>query len=172
MHRTAGFLFAYHVGVVSALRRWGLLHASTPLAGVSAGSLVAALVKCDVPTTDIERMYFECVEDLRSNGTAGRMRGEGASWCPSHVLSVAIVMLTPPPPPLPRSLLRAEVLRAAMERHLPVDAHERCSGSLHVGVSHLFPLPTHTQVRRLPRNTTARPHQPRQHRPRACSGAN
>ncbi|KAJ9514702.1 hypothetical protein QJQ45_028417 [Haematococcus lacustris] len=111
------FLFSYHIAVVKVLRRRGLISAGTPLAGVSAGSLVAALVKCDVPTEDIQAMFFECVDDLRQQGTAGRIRG---------------------------------VLQAAMERHLPDNAHQLCSGGLFVGISELLPYPRHVQVSQFP----------------------
>ncbi|KAL6753167.1 hypothetical protein V8C86DRAFT_3103407 [Haematococcus lacustris] len=67
--------------------------------------------------TDIQAMFFECVDDLRQQGTAGRIRG---------------------------------VLQAAMERHLPDNAHQLCSGGLFVGISELLPYPRHVQVSQFP----------------------
>merc|ERR1719506_1415662 len=44
-----GLLFPYYIGVGYELKRLGMITPTTPLAGSSAGAIVATVLACDVP---------------------------------------------------------------------------------------------------------------------------
>lgn len=69
-----GLLFPYYVGIASGLMERGLLGESTPVAGASAGSLIAALCKSGVPESVLVDATLELAANCRENGTALRLR--------------------------------------------------------------------------------------------------
>ena len=68
-----GLFMAFHIGAANVLRRSGMLTESTPLAGCSAGSIVAVAIRCGIPHEDIVRFFFDAVRDLRTHGTDTRL---------------------------------------------------------------------------------------------------
>ncbi|KAF6259348.1 hypothetical protein COO60DRAFT_1016014 [Scenedesmus sp. NREL 46B-D3] len=70
----AGFLLPYHLGVYQALAVMGLVDASTPMAGSSAGSLVVASIKAGLSLQQQMDSFLEAAADCRQGGVAGRLR--------------------------------------------------------------------------------------------------
>ena len=68
-----GMLFPYYCGVASSLADGGLLTTATPLAGASAGSLIAACIKSGMPFDEIIEHCLRLMHDCRVNGTRGRL---------------------------------------------------------------------------------------------------
>jgi len=60
--------------VVGVLSERGVLRDSTPLAGASAGALIAAAVAAKLPEDVILSAMYDLCADLRLNGTRGRLR--------------------------------------------------------------------------------------------------
>lgn len=70
-----GLLYAYYVGVIVALRdELGLLNANTPVAGASAGALIAATSKSGLSEADLVEATLMLARDCRQNGTRFRLR--------------------------------------------------------------------------------------------------
>lgn len=69
----AGMIFPYHVGAWEVLSELGLLHRDTPVAGASAGALVAALHACGLTPEDGRRILMGVLADCRENGVVGRV---------------------------------------------------------------------------------------------------
>lgn len=69
----AGMIFPYHVGAWEVLDGLGLLTPETPVAGASAGALVAALHACGMSPVDGERILMGVLADCRENGVVGRV---------------------------------------------------------------------------------------------------
>lgn len=69
----AGMIFPYHVGAWEVLCEMGLLHRDTPVAGASAGALVAALHACGLTPADGRRILMGVLADCRENGVVGRV---------------------------------------------------------------------------------------------------
>lgn len=61
-----GLLFPYYIGVGYELRALGLITPSTPLAGASAGSIIAAALACDVPEETVLSALSALLSDVRS----------------------------------------------------------------------------------------------------------
>ena len=70
-----GLLFPYYCGVVQQLAASGVLTDSTPVAGASAGSLIAAAVAAGLSMSDMIESLRHLSRDLREHGTRGRLRG-------------------------------------------------------------------------------------------------
>jgi hypothetical protein len=71
-----GLLFPYFVGVASALKDLGVLvPGSTPLAGSSAGAIIAACVSSGMSTDRTMECCLALVQRLREGGTFQKMRG-------------------------------------------------------------------------------------------------
>lgn len=66
-------IFPYHVGAWEVLSELGLLTRDTPVAGASAGALVAAMHACDMSPADGRRVLMEVLADCRENGVMGRV---------------------------------------------------------------------------------------------------
>eukprot|EP00882_Tetradesmus_deserticola_P023259 GHRQ01025307.1.p1 GENE.GHRQ01025307.1~~GHRQ01025307.1.p1 ORF type:complete len:185 (+),score=68.33 GHRQ01025307.1:400-954(+) len=69
-----GFLLPYHLGVYQALAVMGLVDASTPMAGSSAGSLVVASIKSGLSLQQQMDSFLAAAADCRHGGVAGRLR--------------------------------------------------------------------------------------------------
>ena len=58
-HLQGGLLFPYYVGIIVALRdEFGVLGQSTPVAGASAGSLIAATCKSGISESDLIQVSY------------------------------------------------------------------------------------------------------------------
>ncbi|CAL55288.1 Patatin/Phospholipase A2-related [Ostreococcus tauri] len=71
----AGFVFPQLVGSWEVLVELGVMREDTPVAGASAGSLVAALHACGKTPADGKRILSEVLADTRVNGVVGRVGG-------------------------------------------------------------------------------------------------
>jgi Patatin-like phospholipase len=68
-----GLLFPYYLGVAEALQDAGVLREETPVAGASAGSLIAACLKSGLPLHEITTAMFDLADDCRTGGTRHRL---------------------------------------------------------------------------------------------------
>lgn len=69
-----GLLFPYYVGVAYSLKESGaLVPGVTPLAGASAGSLIAACVGTGLGREEVEAACLALADDCRTGGTFGRL---------------------------------------------------------------------------------------------------
>lgn len=68
-----GTLFPYYIGVSGALQDGGVLTEHTKVAGASAGSLIAAVVKSGMPVDEVTEQSMRLMADLRQHGTRGRL---------------------------------------------------------------------------------------------------
>jgi len=107
-----GLLFPYYLGVVSELRAMGILTDDTPVAGASAGSLIAACSKSGLGTGALKDALTDLAAQCRRLGTRhnlgpvleGVLRevlpqdmGERATACNVHV---AVTHVLPQPKPV------------------------------------------------------------------------
>ena len=69
----AGMIFPYHVGAWQVLRERGLMTPDTPVAGASAGALVAAMHACGIAPDDGNQILLNILRDCRENGVVGRV---------------------------------------------------------------------------------------------------
>jgi hypothetical protein len=69
-----GLLFPYYVGVVKALHDLGILGPNVPVAGASAGSLIAACYKSGLHADDILAATLLLARDCRTGGTRFRLQ--------------------------------------------------------------------------------------------------
>ena len=69
-HQIAGgLLFPYYIGIVIALRdELGILTDSTPVAGASAGSLIAATCKSGISESDLIQVHESWLFSMKSFG--------------------------------------------------------------------------------------------------------
>ena len=66
---TGGLLFPYYIGIIIALRdELGILTDSTPVAGASAGSLIAATCKSGISESDLIQVHESCLLSMKSFG--------------------------------------------------------------------------------------------------------
>ena len=68
-------IFPYHCGAWEVLSELGLLTPDTPVAGASAGALVAAMHACGMPPSEGKRVLTAVLRDCRENGVLGRVGG-------------------------------------------------------------------------------------------------
>ncbi|MEW5306537.1 MAG: hypothetical protein WDW36_008994 [Sanguina aurantia] len=68
-----GLLFSYYIGIAAGLRDAGVLLPETPVAGASAGSLIAACCKSGLPTDTIVAAFDDLALDCRTHGTRLRL---------------------------------------------------------------------------------------------------
>lgn len=80
-----GCLFPYFIGVSGSLIDKGVLKDETPIAGSSAGALVAATIKSGMPLDQITEQCMKLMHDLRSNGTQGRLGPVLESFLQDHL---------------------------------------------------------------------------------------
>ena len=71
----AGMIFPYHCGAWEVLSELGLLTPDTPVAGASAGALVAAMHACGMSPSEGKRVLTAVLRDCRENGVLGRVGG-------------------------------------------------------------------------------------------------
>ena len=71
----AGMIFPYHCGAWEVLSELGLMTPDTPVAGASAGALVAAMHACGMPPSEGKRVLTAVLRDCRENGVLGRVGG-------------------------------------------------------------------------------------------------
>ena len=69
-----GLLFPYYVGMVERLQELQVIDDATPLAGASAGSLIAVTAKTGVSMSMIRDATIGLAKDCRDNGTRFRLR--------------------------------------------------------------------------------------------------
>ncbi|GAX72636.1 hypothetical protein CEUSTIGMA_g92.t1 [Chlamydomonas eustigma] len=70
-----GLLFPYYVGIMLSLRdELNVLKPETPVAGASAGSLVAATAKSGISEGDLMQATLQLARDCRDNGTRFRLK--------------------------------------------------------------------------------------------------
>eukprot|EP00963_Diacronema_lutheri_P008519 scaffold762_cov363-Pavlova_lutheri.AAC.6 len=69
-----GLLFPYYIGVLDELRTLGYVNESTPVAGSSAGALIAAVNASGLGTEEVFLACKELVRDCRVGGTRYRLR--------------------------------------------------------------------------------------------------
>lgn len=62
---SAGFLFPYFVGVADALVAHGIITETSPIAGSSAGSLIAAAIKSRIPLQKLIDSTLVLARDCR-----------------------------------------------------------------------------------------------------------
>ena len=67
-------IFPYQCGAWEVLSELGLLTPDTPVAGASAGALVAAMHACGMPSEG-KRVLTAVLRDCRENGVPGRVGG-------------------------------------------------------------------------------------------------
>ena len=65
-----GFLFPYFIGVADALVTFGVIGPTTPVAGASAGSLIAAAVAAGIPTGRLVQAMLDLAHRCREIGRA------------------------------------------------------------------------------------------------------
>lgn len=70
----AGFGAAYQLGAAEVLSSLGVLHATTPVSGCSAGGFVAAACRCSIPILDVLAALKQAGTDLIQHGRNKRMR--------------------------------------------------------------------------------------------------
>jgi hypothetical protein len=151
-----GLLFPYYIGVIMTLRdELGLLTADTPVAGASAGSLIAATAKSGISEADLIQATLELAHNCRTEGTRFRLRWEGldsllhlCTWRSPRQPSALTQRHATRSSALPTSFLSSfpraplhgrSVLMQTLETVLPDDIHERCSGTVHVAVTRVWP---------------------------------
>lgn len=71
----AGMIFPYHCGAWEVLDELGMLTPDTPVAGASAGALVAAMHACGISPAEGKRILLTVLGDCRENGVVGRVGG-------------------------------------------------------------------------------------------------
>lgn len=69
-----GFLFPWHLGVVTELQDAGIITKDTQLSGASCGSIIVACVHSGLNLHSLVKELLSFAEDCRANGTAGRLR--------------------------------------------------------------------------------------------------
>jgi len=72
-----GWLFSYYVGVLKGLLAAGAIRESTPMAGASAGAIIAAVFHCGLPLKSVEASMYRLADDCRR----ARCVCAGAMWC-------------------------------------------------------------------------------------------
>lgn len=70
----AGLLLPYHLGALDYLTSEGYVTEDTPLAGSSAGSLAVVISALNIPLDVAMKTIYALEEDLRTNGTAYRLK--------------------------------------------------------------------------------------------------
>lgn len=65
MSIAGGWLFCYYVGVIRGLLDSKVITPNTPMAGASAGSLIAAVFHSGLPLEEVEKSMFALAEDCR-----------------------------------------------------------------------------------------------------------
>ncbi|CAL8460544.1 g73 [Coccomyxa elongata] len=68
-----GLLFPYYLGIVNTLNELNVITDATPLAGASAGSLIAACHHSGLPAQQVKDACFLLADDCRRKGTRGRL---------------------------------------------------------------------------------------------------
>lgn len=102
-----GFLGVYHVGVISAFKEFAPYVLDGKMAGCSAGSLVAACA-----------MSGCCPGQMCSDALEIALRARSRALGPLHP-TFSIV----------------DIIRNGLRRILPTNAHEICSGRLHISLT-------------------------------------
>ena len=69
-----GFLFPWHLGVVTELQDAGIITTKTPLSGASCGAIIVSCVHSRLNLHSLVKELMSFAEDCRTNGTAGRLR--------------------------------------------------------------------------------------------------
>jgi hypothetical protein len=69
-----GFLFPWHLGVVTELQDAGVITKDTQISGASCGAIIVACVHSGLNLHSLVDELLSFSEDCRSNGTAGRLR--------------------------------------------------------------------------------------------------
>lgn len=157
-----GLLFPYYIGAAFALQDLGLITPSTPLAGASAGSLIAACVAAGLPRDEVEGACLALADDCREGGTRGRLGGVLRDFLEEHLpadAAVAVrdrvhVAVTPVAAARPRSVLvsdfasRDDLIAALLTScHIPFwmdgTAARAFRGAPHLdgGLTAFLPLP-------------------------------
>ena len=108
----AGFLGAWHLGVSEALLRAGVLeNGSLQVAGASAGAIVGAVIVAGVPLQQARLALSALAMEARSQ--------------PLGIVTPGYSLV--------------DGVRKHLDEHLPLDAHQRASGRLHVALTSLRP---------------------------------
>ncbi|GFR45503.1 hypothetical protein Agub_g6891, partial [Astrephomene gubernaculifera] len=160
----AGFLLPYFIGVTEVLQHLRVLRPgrSTPVAGSSAGSLVAVSIACGLSMTQMYDSFLDTVRDCRTNGSYRRLDVVLRRWLDSTlppdaaercsgVATVAITRLFPRPRAETISTFtsREDLIAALMTScHIPayfngeLTANFRGKTAIDGGVTSLMPRPT------------------------------
>jgi len=69
----AGMIFPYHCGAWEVLDELNMLTPDTPVAGASAGALVAAMHACGITPKEGKRILLSVLVNCRDNGVLGRV---------------------------------------------------------------------------------------------------
>ncbi|KXZ42156.1 hypothetical protein GPECTOR_194g324 [Gonium pectorale] len=107
-----GFLLPYFIGVAEVLQQLGVLRpgGATPVAGSSAGSLIASSLACGLTPDEMYDSFVDSVRDCRANGSYRRLLdvvsrqlrdtlpSDAAQRC-SGVATVCVTRLFPHPHP-------------------------------------------------------------------------
>ena len=103
-----GWLFPFHVGVISSLQAHGVIGESTVLTGVSGGALVATGHASGLSENDMMDIATDIIErwSIRGGGSLFDVWGQ-----------------------------MGPIVEVAMHRALPSDAHLRCNGKVSLGVT-------------------------------------
>jgi len=108
----AGFLGAWHLGVSEALLRAGVLeNGSLQVAGASAGAIVGAVIVAGVPLQQARLALSALAMEARAQ--------------PLGIVTPGYSLV--------------DGVRKHLDEHLPLDAHQRASGRLHVALTSLRP---------------------------------
>jgi hypothetical protein len=146
---TGGLLFPYYVGIMLSLRdELKILKPETPVAGASAGSLVAATAKSGISEGELIQATLKLARDCRDNGTRFRLKSVlkktledllpegvdmwcGLSRCASPAFQTLILSCT----------YSSGTLIRLKQRHNSVDlAHKMISYLLNMSLDPLIPL--------------------------------
>nr|XP_023970553.1 omega-hydroxyceramide transacylase-like isoform X1 [Chrysemys picta bellii] len=110
----SGFLINYQVGVVQAL--WELapeiLRSASKVYGASCGSVVAALVACEVDVGLIEEFFHEAMEEVR--------KASILTLCPGYCM--------------------LRIIEKGLRKELPENSHQLASGKLCISLTRLLDL--------------------------------
>lgn len=105
-----GFLGIYHVGVAVCFKKYAPHLLLHRISGASAGALAACCLLCDMPLGEMTSDFFRVVNEARS-----------------HSLG----------PFSPRFNIQTCLLEG-LQKFLPVDAHERVNGKLHISLTRVY----------------------------------
>ncbi|EDV97992.1 1-acylglycerol-3-phosphate O-acyltransferase Pnpla3 [Drosophila grimshawi] len=105
-----GFLGIYHVGVAVSFRKYAPHLLLEKIGGASAGSLAACCLLCDLPLDTMTSDFFRVVNEARRHSLG--------PFSPSFNIQTCLL--------------------EGLQKQLPLDAHKRVSGRLHISLTRVY----------------------------------